>query len=151
MKKKYRSEKNLNISFLICSILTIDPFNSFFKKLDVKNGLGPDPNTKNQSSILWYLYSEDCKTEFYGLLNKRSIRQTAYEIIKPIIKNRKYNFILDKKKSHPKNLKMVKEYLKKYKVIYKKYFLTQPKSNNTKNDRIINSVALHALFLIVGI
>lgn len=90
--------------------------------------------------------------EFYELLNRHSLREAAYEIIKPLIITRKSNLILSKTNSYPKKRELLKKYLKKYKVLYKKYFLTHyQKSNTIKTDKIINHFALHALFLLVGI
>jgi hypothetical protein len=135
----------LNLNFLICSVLTLDPLNNFFKKIDIKSDLYLNPNTQNQGSILWLLCIKAYDTEFYELLNRHSLREAAYEIIKPLIITRKTN-------SYPKKRGLLKKYLKKYKVLYKKYFLTHnQKSNTIKPDKIINHFALHALFLLVGI
>jgi len=135
----------LNLNFLICSVLTLDPLNNFFKKIDIKSDLYLNPNTQNQGSILWLLCIKAYDTEFYELLNRHSLREAAYEIIKPLIITRKTN-------SYPKKRGLIKKYLKKYKVLYKKYFLTHyQKSNTIKTDKIINHFALHALFLLVGI
>jgi hypothetical protein len=135
----------LNLNFLICSVLTLDPLNNFFKKIDIKSDLYLNPNTQNQGSILWLLCIKAYDTEFYELLNRHSLREAAYEIIKPLIITRKTN-------SYPKKRGLLKKYLKKYKVLYKKYFLTHyQKSNTIKTDKIINHYALHALFLLVGI
>lgn len=135
----------LNLNFLICSVLTLDPLNNFFKKIDIKSDLYLNPNTQNQGSILWLLCIKAYDTEFYELLNRHSLREAAYEIIKPLIITRKTN-------SYPKKRGLLKKYLKKYKVLYKKYFLTNyQKLNTIKTDRIINHFALHALFLLVGI
>jgi hypothetical protein len=135
----------LNLNFLICSVLTLDPLNNFFKKIDIKSDLYLNPNTQNQGSILWLLCIKAYDTEFYELLNRHSLREAAYEIIKPLIITRKTN-------SYPKKRGLLKKYLKKYKVLYKKYFLTHyQKSNTIKTDKIINHFALHALFLLVGI
>lgn len=142
----------LNLNFLICSVLTLDPLNNFFKKIDIKSDLYLNPNTQNQGSILWLLCIKAYDTEFYELLNRHSLREAAYEIIKPLIITRKSNLILSKTNSYPKKRELLKKYLKKYKVLYKKYFLTHyQKSNTIKTDKIINHFALHALFLIVGI
>jgi hypothetical protein len=142
----------LNLNFLICSILTLDPLNNFFKKIDIKSDLYLNPNTQNQGSILWLLCIKAYDTEFYELLNRHSLREAAYEIIKPLIITRKSNLILSKTNSYPKKRELLKKYLKKYKVLYKKYFLTHyQKSNTIKTDKIINHFALHALFLLVGI
>ena len=135
----------LNLNFLICSVLTLDPLNNFFKKIDIKSDLYLNPNTQNQGSILWLLCIKAYDTEFFELLNRHSLREAAYEIIKPLIITRKTN-------SYPKKRGLLKKYLKKYKVLYKKYFLTHyQKSNTIKTDKIINHFALHALFLLVGI
>ena len=135
----------LYLNFLICSVLTLDPLNNFFKKIDIKSDLYLNPNTQNQGSILWLLCIKAYDTEFYELLNRHSLREAAYEIIKPLIITRKTN-------SYPKKRGLLKKYLKKYKVLYKKYFLTHyQKSNTIKTDKIINHFALHALFLLVGI
>jgi hypothetical protein len=135
----------LNLNFLICSVLTLDPLNNFLKKIDIKSDLYLNPNTQNQGSILWLLCIKAYDTEFYELLNRHSLREAAYEIIKPLIITRKTN-------SYPKKRGLLKKYLKKYKVLYKKYFLTHyQKSNTIKTDKIINHFALHALFLLVGI
>jgi hypothetical protein len=135
----------LNLNFLICSVLTLDPLNNFFKKIDIKSDLYLNPNTQNQGSILWLLCIKAYDTEFYELLNRHSLREAAYEIIKPLIITRKTN-------SYPKKRGLLKKYLKKYKILYKKYFLTHyQKSNTIKTDKIINHFALHALFLLVGI
>ena len=142
----------LNLNFLICSVLTLDPLNNFFKKIDIKSDLYLNPNTQNQGSILWLLCIKAYETEFYELLNRHSLREAAYEIIKPLIITRKSNLILSKTNSYPKKRELLKKYLKKYKVLYKKYFLTHyQKSNTIKTDKIINHFALHALFLLVGI
>jgi len=142
----------LNLNFLICSVLTLDPLNNFFKKIDIKSDLYLNPNTQNQGSILWLLCIKAYDTEFYELLNRHSLREAAYEIIKPLIITRKSNLILSKTDSYPKKRELLKKYLKKYKVLYKKYFLTHyQKSNTIKTDKIINHFALHALFLLVGI
>lgn len=142
----------LNLNFLICSVLTLDPLNNFFKKIDIKSDLYLNPNTQNQGSILWLLCIKAYDTEFYELLNRHSLREAAYEIIKPLIITRKSNLILSKTNSYPKKRELLKKYLKKYKVLYKKYFLTHyQKSNTIKTDKIINHFALHALFLLVGI
>jgi len=135
----------LNLNFLICSVLTLDPLNNFFKKIDIKSDLYLNPHTQNQGSILWLLCIKAYDTEFYELLNRHSLREAAYEIIKPLIITRKTN-------SYPKKRGLLKKYLKKYKVLYKKYFLIHyQKSNTIKTDKIINHFALHALFLLVGI
>lgn len=142
----------LNLNFLICSILTLDPLNNFFKKIDIKSDLYLNPNTQNQGSILSLLCIKAYDTEFYELLNRHSLREAAYEIIKPLIITRKSNLIISKTNSYPKKRGLLKKYLKKYKVLYKKYFLTNyQKLNTIKTDRIINHFALHALFLLVGI
>jgi hypothetical protein len=142
----------LNLNFLICSVLTLDPLNNFFKKIDIKSDLYLNPNTQNQGSILWLLCIKAYDTEFYELLNRHSLREAAYEIIKTLIITRKSNLILSKTNSYPKKRELLKKYLKKYKVLYKKYFLTHyQKSNTIKTDKIINHFALHALFLLVGI
>ena len=142
----------LNLNFLICSVLTLDPLNNFFKKIDIKSDLYLNPNTQNQGSILWLLCIKAYDTEFYELLNRHSLREAAYEIIKPLIITRKSNLILSKTNSYPKKRELLKKYLKKYKVLYKKYFLTHYQNSNTiKTDKIINHFALHALFLLVGI
>jgi len=127
----------LNLNFLICSVLTLDPLNNFFKKIDIKSDLYLNPNTQNQGSILWLLCIKAYDTEFYELLNRHSLREAAYEIIKPLIITRKTN-------SYPKKRGLLKKYLKKYKVLYKKYFLTHyQKSNTIKTDKIINHFALN--------
>ena len=138
----------ININFLICSVLTLDPQNNIFKKTTFKKDVYLDPNTANQNSLLTPLDEESYEKEFYELLNKYSIRQMAYEIIKPIlIKKRNPNIPFNKKK-----IKILKKYLKKFKILYKKFFLDDAqKPKNLRNDNIINSSALYALFLIAGI
>lgn len=104
----------LNLNFVICSVLTLDPLNNFFKKIDIKSDLYLNPNTQNQGSILRLLCIKAYETEFYELLNRHSLREAAYEIIKPLIITRKSNWIvLRKTKSYPKKRELLKKVFKK--------------------------------------
>ena len=58
----------ININFLICSVLTLDPQNNIFKKTTFKKDVYLDPNTANQNSLLTPLDEESYEKEFYELL-----------------------------------------------------------------------------------
>lgn len=142
-----RYKNRLSLSILLCGAITLDPHNKFFKKITLTNDLYPDPNNRNQESILKPLAIEAYETEFYEFLNRSTIRQMAYKTLKPLLVNNSKQKIAFGKKTE-----ILKIYLKKYKRLYKKYFIRSPKGiNNTINDKTINYFALQTLFFIVGI
>ena len=84
--------------------------------------------------------------DYLVLLNKNSLRTFAYTLVV---------VLLDSKSAGHKYLnskKLLKQYLKKYNYFYTNYFETN--SNGTepfKNKKEINTLAINALFIIVGI
>jgi len=146
-----RIKTSLNTSFIICSILTLDPNNKIFKNFELKRDLAS--STKNKNCILTLLTAKEFVDEIYDVLNKSSTRQMAHTLIRPILQNcdRIHYPLTDPRQNFPRT-RILKKYLKKFKHFYRRYFLTQgEKSLNIKNDKIINYFAIQALFLIVGI
>jgi hypothetical protein len=129
---------------LICCLVTLDPCNKILKYLLFKDTLPLKPTFKSfnltHSDIQLELLIKELKT----LINSSSIRQVAAELIQPIVIKR--NLSLGK----VNNIKFLKQYLKKYKYIYNRYFENQNKDKKI-TDKEVTTIAIYMLFLIAGI
>ena len=137
----------LKTSDLMCSILTLDPYNKIFKKVNFKGELNFHATNK---TVLTSLCKTDLATEFYELLNTSALRQMAYTIIKTTVlpghTPHKTNMVCDQPK-------ILKQYLNKFSYFHSRYFSNSSCGGLTaeKENRDKNSLALQALFLIVGV
>lgn len=145
-------KRNVPIKFLICSLLCLDPHNNFFKKINLKFHLNSANGINAKNVTLHSTTSKQFSIELYNLLNKPSIRQIAFTLIKPILPNTNKLDLQYRQNKYYKQGKLLKKYLKKFRLVYKRYFLIQPGELNQKTiDKEINNLALQALFLIVGL
>jgi hypothetical protein len=143
MTGKIASNLNIkqDITFLICAVFTIAPYDKVFKHLNKRRTIGRNRLKQNLK-----LSQRKFLDDFLVLLNKNSLRTFAYTLVV---------FLLDSKSAGHKYLnskKLLKQYLKKYNYFYTNYFETN--SNGTepfKNKKEINTLAINALFIIVGI
>jgi len=90
-------------------------------------------------------------SSLYRLLNKVSLRQFSYILISPIFQKQSY-FIQE---NIPASFKtyweiiLLKQYLKKFKFIYKRYFLNDVL--NLPADKELNYFAIISLMMIIGV
>ena len=144
MLRNLSNPGNVNISFLLCSVLTLTPDNSFFKEVKIKQDLFWNPD--NNSFIVASLNEERLSKLLSGLLNTLPLRQTAYDIAVPLLKQ---GF----KPSNNQNIntyevRILQKYLKKYQYIYRRYFLINYDNNLTNKE--LNYFAIESLLLLLG-
>ena len=150
--KNVRYKDNVPVEFLICSLLCLDPQNNFFKKISLKFELDPANSITAKNVILHSTNSKQFSIGLYNLVNKPSTRQIAFTLIKPILPNTNKLDIYSQQKNYHKQGKLLKKYLKKFRLVYKRYFLINPEELHPKTTgKELNNLALQALFLIVGL
>jgi hypothetical protein len=138
---------NSRLEFLICSLFVLVPTDKLFKQLNLNADICL--KIKGQSYILYNW------KEIKILLNDPLIRQFSYILIRPLIFRslRNESFLdCETKQEFRDGAILLQEYLKKFRAFYKHYFL--PNNGNTNfliTDKDINSFAIEALFLLVGI
>ena len=86
MSLKKNVKQNFEVSFLICTIFTLEPYNNLFTKLNLKKNLHLNSTTKNKNSILINLYNKEITNDLYNLLNKASLRHVAKCLIEPLLR-----------------------------------------------------------------
>lgn len=149
MKIEQNSEISIHTHFLLCSIFTLEPNNHSFKKINLSHNFSFTATVNNKKSLVTTLYNEKHIKDYHNLLNRSSIRQIAYTLLKPILSQPKT--VKGKLKIYPSDVTILKQYLKKYKYFYTRYFSAQPNGNGTLNDKELNYFAMHSLFLILGV
>jgi len=139
------SDSSKRLSFLICALLVLSPTDYFFEKIDLKNDIFIDVQTQD------YVHTDF--DSFYTLINKVTVRQFAYILLRPLLFERAIdlqNFNI-KNEWYPHAI-LLQEYLKQFKHLYNYYFLLFSGSANLSlTDKEINSFAIDALFLISGV
>lgn len=132
---------NINLSFLVCSILVLSPNNKLFKKLNLKDDIYLGKNSQD--------YILNCPEILSPTLNKTSLRKLANTIIESNFLN---NFIFSTDITPNTQKDVLKRYLKKYNYLYKQYFFFKRGNYNFKlNDKEINTYAVEFLFMLIGI
>ena len=127
-----KKQPDLDFKIILCAILTLDPYETTFQHLTIPKNW---PNSKTNSFEL-----------LYSVLNKKTIREFAFIIIKPLLNGITGTTV-------PKEPdKLLKNYLKKYNYTYNNYFL-QGEAIGNQNGTInkLNKDAIRALFFIIGI
>ena len=143
---------HLKAVFLICGIYTIYtlvPNNIHFKSMNVNSNFLLDSDEHICASL-----KQENFSPFYKLLNKVSLRQFSYILISPLLQEKSYFC----QESLPESVMiyweiiLLKNYLKKFKLIYKRYFLRYICNlNKMPTDKEINYFAIASLFMIVGV
>ena len=142
-----RANPSLETILILCSILTLESQNPFFREQRINNKLYFTSLSPNLPYIIINLSKVELSKEFYDLVNQKSLRQFAYTIIQPLI----FRTLQPDYKIIQQN-KRLKKYLKKFRHLYKRYFSSLNfNKNGVKNDKDINCLAIQTLFLIVGI
>ena len=140
--------KNIEVDFLICSLFTLLSNTKLFQSLDLTNEVYLSINGEN------YLLIEQNKFDtLYTSLNKRYIRQLAYKLINPLLKETSSltHNKQDKDTSATKSI-LFKKYLIKFSFLYKRYFFQKNENYNlVPETKEINTLATKALFLLVGV
>ena len=130
-----------DIGFLICAVFTITPYNKVFKHFNM-----PATIEHNRLKENLKISQKEFLDDFLVLLNNNSLRTFAYTLVV---------FLLGSETGEHKYInskKLLKQYLKKYNYFYTNYF--EKNFNETeplKNKKEINTLAVNALFVIVGI
>lgn len=142
-----RANQSFETILILCSILTLESQNPFFREQRINNKIYFIRPSFNLPYSIINLSKVELGKEFYDLVNQKSLRQFAYTIIKPLI----VRPLQPEYKSIQQN-KRIKKYLKKFRYLYKRYFSNLNfNKNSVKNDKEINYLAIQTLFLIVGI
>ena len=146
---------NFNLSLLLCSLYTLFEFHKIFKRLNLKEDI-----FLNVNNIDYFSKNKEgeISKEFYMLVNKLSLRQLSYFILKPFLSSNYFNtFSLNNKvkdwnKGFYNEMILVKKYLQKFKYNYKRYFFSQNGTFvNLPPNKELNMYAIKLLFLITGI
>ena len=145
----------IDARFILCSLLTLQPHNPFFKRFNIKSSLSGDCNNQTQTCIILSLNNNEILLDLRESLKSSSIRQLAKDIINPIgvrkqskrglYNQQNYKYILVQ-------TTVLKKYLAKFKYFYKLYFtLHNIDVLAPINDKELNYFAIYSLFLIIGI
>jgi len=139
-----KQDINLRLNFLLCSLFVLSSTDKLFTELDLRK----DIYCKVDEQIV---ILGNFKT-LYLLLNKISVRQFAYILIRPIL----FKKLLSSKALSPSDLKeldtqaiLLRKYLKKFREFYRRYFIFPGKKKMA--DKEINFFAIETLFLITGV
>lgn len=130
----------LDFNIILCSLLTIAPYDNIFRQLTIAYG------SRYYNTTSFYFPTQDFEL-LYSLINKKTIREFAFVLLDPLI-----NIKTDNSEQRPAKEELLKTYLKKYQYNYKNYFLPQQGQLNQKpcyNE--LNQSAIQALFFIIGI
>lgn len=149
MEIDQKSEISIHTHFLLCGLFTLGPNNNSFKKINLSHNFSLASRENNKKNLFITLYHERSAKDYHNLLNRSSIRQIAYTLLKPILFQPKT--VKGNLKIYPSDLTTLKQYLKKYKYFYTRYFCTQLNENETLSDKELNYFAIHSLFLILGV
>ena len=137
---------NYELDFLICTLFVLSSTDLFFKELNLKRDIHFGFNGKN--------ISVENFDSFYSLLNKITLRQFSYILIRPILFKKLLSskgFSLQDHEDLMAQSILLKKYLKKFREIYYRYFLRSGRNQMVPlSNKEINSFALKNLFLIVG-
>jgi len=152
MQNSTYSFHGIHVSYLLCSLYILSENHNFFKTFSFKNDIYPDK--KNGDNF--YIEVENFN-EFYRLVNKPSVRRTAFRLIKPILALNNFPNSFDSKNNLPtykfdEETFLLKKYLKKFKYVYYRYFFYQ--SWNMEIFPVnseINVPAIKILFLLAGV
>mgnify|MGYP001174571616 FL=1 len=146
---------NFNLSLLLCSLYTLFEFHKIFKRLNLKEDI-----FLNVNNIDYFSKNKEgeISKEFYMLVNKLSLRQLSYFILKPFLSSNYFNTfspnnkVKDWNKGFYNEMILVKKYLQKFKYNYKRYFFSQNGTFvNLPPNKELNMYAIKLLFLITGI
>ena len=135
-------------SFLLCSLFTLAPNQKLFKKLDLHKKFYIRALPSNG-----ILNNKEFLIEYYSALNQKSIRQLAYTLLSPYFLNnynRSQSLTLNSERIN--ELDLLKKYLKKFQYTYFRYFFPiNDKLPLPSTNKELNTKAINALFLIVGV
>jgi len=141
---------NTNVSFLLCSVLTLIPVDNIFKKVVIKQDLFC--NRTNKTFILVGLNEKRLASLFSNILKSTPLRQTAHKIAAPILGKEFRSF--NTESFNTSEVKTLQKYLKKYRSIYRRHFLKKQGSYNNYNyhtDKELNYFAIESLLLLIGV
>lgn len=137
-----------NDNILICALFTLNPNTTFFKKLDLSNKSSFSGPTTTK-----LITNKELFNDFYAALNTKAVRQLAYTLLTPIFR-KSYR----SSKATPLNfeqkteLELLEKYLKKFHYIYFRYFFPiNDKIPLPSTNKELNTQAINALFLILGL
>ena len=151
---KQNLSKNADIVFdnhdniLICALFTLNPNTVLFKNLDLYKksyiGISTSNNIINNKEFL---------SDFYSTLNNKAIRQLAYALLSPVfIKNYTSQQTLVLNYELKNDLDLLEKYFKKFHYTYFRYFFPiNDKIPLPSTNKELNTKAIKALFLILGI
>ena len=149
MKIEQKPEISIHTHFLLCSLFTLEPNNDSFKRINLRHNFSLSPIINNKKNLFITLYNERHIKDYHNLLNRYSIRQIAYTLLKPILFQPKT--VKGNLKIYHSDVITLKQYLKKYKYFYTRYFCTQSNENGPLSNKELNYFAIHSLFLILGV
>ena len=143
---------NIPLRSIICTIYTTSENHSFFKELNLNNDIYLNINNRDyfSSDVLHF-------KKFIEVLNKSSLRQFAYKLLKPILKLRSLQLTSTHQKNYrseklSEDICLLKSYLKKFKYNYRRYFfLKHGNYENLPTNKELNATAIKSLFVIIGI
>ena len=131
-----------NTTFTLCALFTLAPNEPLFKTLDVKK--------KMYGGITELLMDHQIMSHFSDIFAKKPLRLLAYTILTPLLQ-KSYKFSLNQPLKNRQHI-LLKKYLKKYRCTYYRYFYkTGQKTSTPPKNKVLNSHAIQALFLLVGI
>lgn len=138
---------NYELDFLICTLFVLSSTDLFFKEVNLKKDIYFGFNGKT-------IPAENFNS-FYYLLNKITLRQFSYILIRPILFKKLLSSKGFSSQDHDDLVEqaiLLKKYLKKFREVYYRYFLRSGRDQMVPlSNKEINSFALKNLFLIVGI
>jgi|TARA_B100000683_G_C12007371_1_gene356477 hypothetical protein len=130
---------NLDFNILVCTILTLNPYDKAFRYLTITKG------RKRDKYKAFYSKTNDFEL-VYSVLNKRTIRELAYILTQPLTGIKQDKSLIGVPE------KLLKTYLQKYNYNFNNYFLQEQVINGQKlTPKELNQGAIRALFFIIGI
>jgi|TARA_B110000444_G_scaffold226920_1_gene231789 hypothetical protein len=142
------NQQNLGNEILTAAVLSalfaLCPTETFFNNNGLSEVLFVNSNAGTFSDSPQLLYSK-----LKVVLGKNTLRQFAFTIIKPLhqptAKTKSSRNILSTQTF------LLRQYLVKFKLIYKSYFLSKAKNlHKAPTEKALNTIAIEALVLLVG-
>tara|TARA_B100000497_G_C7643254_1_gene386783 strand:+ start:342 stop:755 length:414 start_codon:yes stop_codon:yes gene_type:complete len=126
----------IKLSFILCSVFTLLPYDSIFITFALKNRL-----SHNLSGQDFIFYTKSTISDLHDLINKLNLRQYTYFLLEAIFRN-----------TTEGNFELLTQYLKKFRYNYRVYFLPQIKNySNLSTDYEINTFAIQTLYVLAGL
>jgi len=138
----------VDVDFIICCLFTLASSNQLFRNIDLKKDIYLGIGGGN-----YLLSNVENFTELSTLLNKSSLRQFAYFLLKPFLSKQNFSFQDRNKNTELTEQTIVfKKYLKKFKYFYKRYFFVKNENYNLlPTEKEMNLFATESLFFVLGI